>query len=147
MNLKIIKFSGCPIGKLHEKFRYAISEYVKRSELCNPYGSNRDIWKWPYIIHKLAKSTKKQTPSFHSIQSRFVKITPWAFYNQQHTAQESLIPTWDISLEELGEFYVRAYKARFLDWTNEKLLDILGDMCGMNQYKRRFPWLLSHEGI
>ena len=148
MNLKITKFSGCHIGKLNEKFRYAISEYVKRSELCNPYGSNRDTWKWPYIIHNFAKSTKKQIPSFHSIQSRIIRQedTPWAFFNQQDTRLENLIPTWDISLEELGEYYVRVYKARFIDWTNDRPTgrEVGGNMC--NQYKRRIPWLYSGDG-
>ena len=148
MNLKITKFSGCHIGKLHEKFRFAISEYVKRSELRNPYGSNRDTWKWPYIVHRLAKSTKKQTPSFHGIQSRIIREEdkPWAFRNERHTGLESQIPTWDISLEELREYYVRVYKQRFIDWTNDRPSerDILGNMC--NRYKRRIPWLHSHEG-
>ena len=43
---------------------------------------------------------------------------PHAFSKKKDSRLESAIPTWDISLEELVPFYVEAYKAKFIDWTN-----------------------------
>ena len=132
-------------------------------QLDYPYGSNHDTWKWLYIIHKLAKSTKKQTPSFHSIQSRIPKFqntpwvsfstnatkfgkTPWFFFNLKDSRLDSQIPTWDISLDELVEFYVRAYQERFIYWTND--IPEASNECKRRkiQYRRRIPWLISYEG-
>lgn len=128
-------------GKLDENVKYAIFEYTKRSALPNPYGTKRDSWKWPYIINILAKSSKKQKLLSRSIQRSDIKPedTPEAFSDKKDTRLESAIPTWDISVDELVQFYVRAYKERFIDWTYG-----FADSC--NKYKRRISWLYAEDG-
>ena len=102
------------------------------------------MWKWPYIINILAKSSKKETRASKSIQSRNQEDIAHAFSKKKDTSLESTIPTWDISLEELVEFYVEAYREKFIDWTNDHPGENEKNPC--NKYKRRIPWLYPENG-
>ena len=134
------------LSKLDENVKHAIFDYTKRSALPNPYGTNRDTWKWPYIINILAKSSKKQTLLSRSIQSRIIKPEdkPQAFSDKKDSRLDSVIPAWDISVGELVQFYVRAYKERFIDWTYGFPGEKDTDSC--NSYKRRISWLFLEDG-
>ena len=134
----------CYLGKLEEKVKHAIFDYARSSALPNPYGTTRDMWKWPYIINILAKSRKKQTRLSKSIQSRNPEDIPHAFSKKKDARLESAIPIWDISLEEFVKFYVEAYKAKFIDWTNTYPRENEKNPC--NKYKRRIPWLYPEDG-
>ena len=94
----------------------------------------------------MAKSSKKQTPLSRSFKSRIIKPEdkPQAFSDKKDTRLESAIPTWDISVEEFVQFYVRAYKERFIDWTYVFPGEEETDSC--NKYKRRISWLYVEEG-
>ena len=137
----IYKTSFSKIGKLTAETKSLISDYIKRSNLANPYGFKNELWKWAYITNSPKKTKKYNKVSTNSIQSRNIKEEnrPGYYMNKPDTKLEKEISTWDISYNDLLPFYVNAYQERFIEWKNKF------DACSDTVIKRRISWLYPEE--
>ena len=68
------------IGKLTAETKSVISDYIKRSNLANPYGFKNELWKWAYLINSPKKTKKYNKVSSTSIQGRAIKARNKAEY-------------------------------------------------------------------
>ena len=129
------------IGKTTAETKAIISNYIQRSNLANPYGFKKELWKWNYLINKPKKTKKYSKVSSKNIQSRTIKEQnePQYYRNKKNTQLEAEIPTWDISHNDLLPFYKTAYQERFLEWKNKN------DACSDTVVKRRISWLYPED--
>ena len=129
------------IGKLTAETKSVISDYIKRSNLANPYGFKNELWKWAYLINSPKNTKKYNKVSSNSIQGWAIKAQNRAEYyvNDPDTILEKEISTWDISYNDLLPFYVKAYQERFIEWKNKF------DACSDSVIKRRISWLYPEE--
>ena len=136
-----LKTSFSKIGKLTVETKAVISNYIRRSDLANPYGFKNELWKWAYLINAPKKTKKYNKVSSNSIQSRNIKEQnrPEYYMNRPDTRLENEISTWDISYNDLLPFYVKAYQERFIEWKNQF------DACSDTVIKRRISWLYPEE--
>ena len=136
-----LKTSFSKIGKLTVETKAVISNYIRRSDLANPYGFKNELWKWAYLINSPKKTKKYNKVSSNSIQSRNIKEQnrPEYYMNRPDTRLENEISTWDISYNDLLPFYVKAYQERFIEWKNKF------DACSDTVIKRRISWLYPED--
>ena len=136
------------IGQLTTDKKAIISNYVRRSNLINPYGNEDKLWKWLFIINNSKKIKNTKSASRKKIQSRTVKDEnrPDYFQYIEDDRLEGEIPTWDITLDELKTFYVKVYKDRFLQWYHEDhTTEGRFEVCTYRNLPRRIGWLYPDD--
>ena len=127
-----------------KEIKSIILHYIERSNLVNPYGYKDELWKWAFIINSHENTKKSNKITSTAIKSRTVKDEnkPTHFKKEHNTRLEKDVPTWDISYNDLLQFYARAYRERFIEWTNLYERD-----CSKRNeiLLRRISWLYPNE--
>ena len=135
------------VGKLTEKIKTTIADYIARSSLANPYGYKDELWKWSYLINVPKNTRKKHKFPSSTTKSRIVRNEnkPTHYNNEQNTRLENDVPTWDIAYKDLLPFYVKAYQERFIEWKNEEDRDCRDEEGNPKVFLRRISWLYVNE--
>ena len=121
-----------------------VTRYVEDSPLVNPYIEKEFILEGA-LDHYYGRKTLGVNILDNNTtgRGRSIVIAPINFKHQNNTVLENRVPTWDITFQQLLDFYDRARFERYIDFTYRKCC---WKCTKEKEFKRRITWLFPQSG-